>query len=105
MAVTIDPRPSYFGDRMIVTGSYAGGDGTSAAPIDLTSLLASIDSFTITPTAAPSAVTVTTTPTADLNMQDSVQLSGTTVILHQGADAAGTGASVAGKFIAIGRRN
>jgi hypothetical protein len=26
MAVTIDPRPTYFGDRMVVTGSYEAGD-------------------------------------------------------------------------------
>ena len=28
MAVTIDPRPSYFGDRIIVTGTYTGGSTT-----------------------------------------------------------------------------
>ena len=39
MAVTIDPRPTYFGDRMIVTGSYAATDTS----IDLSGLLASID--------------------------------------------------------------
>tara|TARA_R100000406_G_scaffold16888_3_gene10565 strand:- start:2910 stop:3140 length:231 start_codon:yes stop_codon:yes gene_type:complete len=38
MAVTIDPRPTYFGDRMIVTGSTDGAEA-----IDLSSLLASID--------------------------------------------------------------
>mgnify|MGYP001202111189 CR=1 FL=1 len=39
MAVTIDPRPTYFGDRMIVTGSYAATDTS----IDLSGLLVSID--------------------------------------------------------------
>ena len=39
MAVSIDNRPSYFGDRMIVTGSYEATD----VFIDLTSLLVSID--------------------------------------------------------------
>tara|TARA_R100001510_G_scaffold57384_1_gene65277 strand:+ start:1679 stop:1996 length:318 start_codon:yes stop_codon:yes gene_type:complete len=34
MAVTIDPRPTYFGDRMIVTGSFGAGD-TSIALADL----------------------------------------------------------------------
>lgn len=38
MAVTIDPRPTYFGDRMVVTGSTDGAEA-----IDLSSLLASID--------------------------------------------------------------
>jgi len=100
MAVTIDPRPSYFGDRMIVTGSYAAADTT----IDLGSLLASVDMCVLTPTAEPSAVTVTTTPPADLNIADVVQVNGTTVTIHNGDDA-NTGASVAGTFIAIGRRN
>ena len=39
MAITIDPRPSYFGDRMIVTGTFAAGDNA----VDLTDMLASID--------------------------------------------------------------
>ena len=39
MAVTIDSRPTYFGDRMIITGSYAATDTS----IDLSSLLSSID--------------------------------------------------------------
>ena len=30
MAVTIDTRPTYFGDRMIVTGSYAAYAAVSA---------------------------------------------------------------------------
>lgn len=48
MAVTIDPRPTYMGDRMIITGSYAAGD----ASIDLSSLLAEIDAIIVNPTAA-----------------------------------------------------
>ena len=39
MAVTIDSRPTYFGDRMVVTGSYEAGDTS----IDLSGLLAEID--------------------------------------------------------------
>ena len=35
---TIDPRPSYFGDRMIITGSYTAGD-TGVLTIDLTQVL------------------------------------------------------------------
>ena len=38
MAVTIDPRPTYMGDRMIVTGSTTGAEN-----IDLSDLLSSID--------------------------------------------------------------
>ena len=43
--VSIDPRPTYFGDRMIVTGTLTA-DGTTA-DIDLTSLLASVDNLII----------------------------------------------------------
>jgi hypothetical protein len=46
MAVTIDTRPTYFGDRMIVTGSYEAGDTS----IVLTGLLASIDAVILNPT-------------------------------------------------------
>jgi hypothetical protein len=98
MAISIDPRPTYFGDRMIVTGTYAATDVT----IDLTDLLASIDSCTLTPTAAPVA-NVITAPAVH-NLADAVELSGTTVIIHGGNDAV-PGASVAGKFLAIGRRS
>tara|TARA_Y100001937_G_scaffold81912_1_gene110806 strand:- start:683 stop:910 length:228 start_codon:yes stop_codon:yes gene_type:complete len=52
MAVTIDPRPTYFGDRMIVTGSTSGGE-----TVDLSSLLASIDGAMVN--AIGSAATVT----------------------------------------------
>ena len=38
------------------------------------------------------------------NLADVVELSGTTVIIHGGNDAI-AGASVAGKFFAIGRRS
>ena len=43
MAVTIDARPTYFGDRMIVTGSFEAGDTS----IDLSSQLASIDGIIV----------------------------------------------------------
>lgn len=52
MAVTIDPRPTYFGDRMVVTGSTDGAEA-----IDLSSLLASIDGAMVN--AVGSAATVT----------------------------------------------
>ena len=50
MAVTIDPRPTVFGDRMIVTGSTDGAEA-----IDLSSMLAVIDGAITNPigSAAP----------------------------------------------------
>jgi hypothetical protein len=99
MAVSIDPRPTVFGDRYVVTGTYAATDTT----IDLSAQLSSIDMCVLTPTAEPSAVTVTTTPPADLNIADVVQVDGTTVTIHNGDDA-NSGASVAGTFMAMGRR-
>ena len=99
MAISIDPRPTVFGDRFVVTGTYAATDTT----IDLSAQLSSIDMCVLTPTAAPAGVTVTTTPPATLNVPDVVQVSGTTVTIHNGDDA-GSGAATAGTFIAIGRR-
>tara|TARA_E500000318_G_scaffold84302_1_gene80072 strand:- start:279 stop:506 length:228 start_codon:yes stop_codon:yes gene_type:complete len=52
MAVTIDPRPTVFGDRIIITGSTDGAEA-----IDLSSLLASIDGAMVN--AVGSAATVT----------------------------------------------
>ena len=104
MAVTIDPRPSYFGDRMIVTGSYEDGDTS----IDLSSLLASIDFVGITQY-AKSQRRLETGDAADgadaamiaIPDQASVAANGTTVTIDTASDA-GTGAA---KFIAIGRRS
>jgi|TARA_Y100000015_G_C2357022_1_gene73400 hypothetical protein len=76
MAVTIDPRPTYFGDRMIVTGSTDG-----AETIDLSSLLASIDGAIANPIG--SAATATTT----------------------GIDGATLDVGAACTFVAIGRRS
>lgn len=100
MAFSIDPRPSYFGDRIVVTGTYAATD----ASLDLSSLVSVIDFAGVTPTAAPTAVTIATTPSVDLNIQDSVQINGTTLTIHGGDDAV-AGASTAGKFFVIGRRS
>ena len=47
MAVAIDPRPTYFGDRIVITGTYAASD-TSIA---LGDLLTSIDMAVVTPAA------------------------------------------------------
>jgi len=102
MAVTIDPRPTYFGDRMVVTGSYAAGDTS----IDLSSLLASIDMATVTPTGAtpailPEAGAAATAVT--LNISDVCSVSGTTITVTEGVQG-GVG-TVGGTFMAIGRRS
>lgn len=108
MAVTIDPRPSYFGDRMIVTGSYAAGDNS----VDLSSLLASIDFA-----GANSSGIIASRPIADNggtgNLQavvfaPDVRIDGTTIRIAGGlADGTiGDTAPVqAGTFLAIGRRS
>jgi hypothetical protein len=112
MAVTIDPRPSYFGDRMIVTGSYEAGDTS----IDLSDLLASIDFAGINPSAAQSDLTTSDGTSTDIiTLVDSCTVSGTTITLHSaissldpdggGAAPAVAGQTLAGTFIAIGRRS
>jgi hypothetical protein len=45
--VTIDPRPTVFGDRMIITGTYDTTDGERI--IDFSDKLSSIDAFIINP--------------------------------------------------------
>jgi len=63
MAVTIDPRPTYFGDRMIVTGSTDGAEA-----IDLSSLLASIDGAIANPIGGAATATTTGINGATLNV-------------------------------------
>ena len=46
---TFDTRPTYFGDRMIVTGSYTAGDGAGSVTISVSDLLASIDAVIVNP--------------------------------------------------------
>ena len=109
MAVTIDPRPTYFGDRMVVTGSFEAGDNE----IDLSSLLVSIDfaganfsgaiaSFQITDTGG-------TANAQDVVFSPDVRIDGTTIRIAAGLKDAGaiadTAASQAGTFLAIGRRS
>lgn len=101
MAVTIDPRPTYFGDRMVVTGTYAAGDTS----IDLSSLLTSIDMASVTPTGATPAVLPEAGASASsitLNISDVCTVSGTTITVTEGVSG-GTG-TVGGTFFAIGRR-
>lgn len=112
MAVTIDPRPSYFGDRMIVTGSYTAGETS----IDLSDMLASIDFAGINPAEAQTAVATSDGTSVDsLVLVDACTVSGTTITVHTPVDSldpdgAGGGPPTAGEtkagtFLAIGRRN
>ena len=104
MAVTIDERPTYFGDRMIVTGSYTGGAATE--DIELGSLLASVDAFIVN----PSQTQLQSVDPADgsgdteanLELLDVATLSGTTITVTQVTDVANV---AAGTFLAIGRRS
>ena len=103
MAVTIDPRPTYFGDRMVVTGSYT--DGTA---IDLSSLLVSIDMAVLTPTGALAPTNLETGGAADqsdaapFTLAEFATVDGTTITVNT------PGASdtvIGGTFFAIGRRS
>jgi hypothetical protein len=108
MAVTIDPRPSYFGDRMIVTGTYAAGDNE----VDLSGLLASIDFAGANSSgiiaARPITDTGATPPTQDVVFAPDVRIDGTTIRIAGGlADGtiANSAPQQAGTFLAIGRRS
>jgi len=105
MAVTIDPRPTYFGDRMIVTGSYAATDTS----IVLTGLLAEIDGVIVNPTAGNlgkikeiDIAGGTTYAAVDGTFPDIATFSGSTISVapflvgHQ---------TTGGTFVAIGRRS
>jgi len=104
MAVTIDARPSYFGDRMIVTGSYAATDTS----IVLGSLLASIDAVIVNPIAAGNLAKVqhidiaggTSYAAVDLTLPG--DMATTTITLSSGAVGHAT---TGGTFLAIGRRS
>ncbi len=109
MAVTIDPRPTVFGDRMIVTGSYEAGD----VAIDLSSQLASIDAFILNPV-EPNVfriedidVTGGTTYAAQLvnGVLDIGTLSLGNSTLITITPPAKTQTTKAGTFLAIGRRS
>jgi hypothetical protein len=101
MAVTIDPRPSVFGDRMILTGSYEAADAT----IDLSAFFSSIDFAGVNSSGASAAVPITDTgavpPSQDVYFQPIVRIDGTSLRIAAGlADQA----AEAGTFFAIGRR-
>ena len=103
---TIDPRPTYFGDRIVVTGSYTGGDGAGAVTIALASSLTSIDAIVLNPSTT-SAQPVEEGSAADesdavvTQTFDFATFASTTITITPG-QAGGT--VVAGTFLAIGRR-
>ena len=103
MAVTIDPRPTYFGDRIVVTGSYEAADTS----IDLSSLMTSIDFADINPTAAMAPLNLEIGGAADASdatpstFREFATVSGTTITINK-VQAAQT--QIGGSFFAIGRR-
>ena len=89
MAITIDPRPTVFGDRMVITGSYEAGDTT----INLSSQLSSID-FAGTNSAAISVSLPEAGTSASeivLNMNNQIAVSGTTITILDPIQAGGGG--------------
>tara|TARA_R100000773_G_scaffold21440_2_gene19032 strand:+ start:14714 stop:15031 length:318 start_codon:yes stop_codon:yes gene_type:complete len=105
MAITIDPRPTVFGDRLVITGSYEAGDTS----IDLSSQLASIDSIMLNPS-APNVISIKEADPAGgssfgvtaLLASDFGSFSGTTITISVPAIGQTT---KAGTFLAIGRRS
>ena len=109
MAITFDPRPTVFGDRIIVTGTFAAGDTS----IDLSSMMISVDACIANNTTALTAVTVRNAAdsgSSTLQPVLSVTVSGTTVSLaatreNPDTSAIESGAPLTGgTFLAIGRR-
>jgi hypothetical protein len=106
MAVTIDPRTSVFGDRLIVTGTYAAGDNA----VDLSSILASIDFAGANSSGiiASRPLVDSATHTTAVVFAPDVRIDGTTIRIAGGlADSTigDTAPTQAGTFIAIGRRS
>lgn len=89
MAITFDNRPTVFGDRVIITGTYAPTD----ASIDVSDFLSEIDFAGVNSAAAA----VATTP--PVTVADTCAFTDTTVTV---IGAGGT--TVGGTFIVIGRR-
>ena len=101
MAVTIDPRVSYFGDRIIVTGTY--GTDSADTSIDLSSIVSEIDAAVLTPTAVPADFTTSLgPPPLTAKVTDFARINGTTLEIVTGNDS-GT-PQTAGTFLVIGRR-
>jgi len=103
MAVTIDPRPTYFGDRIVVTGSY----GATDTSIDLSDLMSSIDFADINPTSAMAPLNLEVGTDAGvgdatpMTFRNFATVSGTTITINK---VEATQTAIAGTFFAIGRR-
>jgi len=102
MVVTFDTKPTTFGDRLIVTGTYAVDDAT----IDATEFFSEIHACFSMPTAATDT---DTRLLRDLNFADLFTINLTTKIITitEGSNpraALTAGADNAGKFMIIGRR-
>ena len=105
MAITIDPRPTVFGDRLIITGSYEAGDTN----IDLSSQLVSIDAITVNPASAHNI------RVKEADASGGVSYTATVFLLKDIATFRGTEIEIvppnftlttkAGTFLAIGRRS
>tara|TARA_R100000353_G_scaffold17982_1_gene16721 strand:- start:1491 stop:1805 length:315 start_codon:yes stop_codon:yes gene_type:complete len=103
MAVTIDPRTSVFGDRMVVTGTYEAADAT----IDLSDFLSEINFADITPTSAMAPLNLEIGGAADASdatpstFRNFATVDGTTITINK---VQATQTAIGGTFIAIGRR-
>lgn len=106
MAFTIDPRPTVFGDRFVVTGTYTATETT----IDLAGQLTSIDMAVVTPTGALAPQTLETAAAADqsdalaYSFGEFATVDGTTITINTPAASGGSAATIGGTFMAIGRR-
>ena len=105
MAVTIDPRPTVFGDRMIVTGSFAAGDTS----ISLADMLIEIDAIIVNFDAAQTFrhqdvdILGGTSYAAVVGAaEDIATYSGTTITIEPPLTGQTTNG---GTFLAIGRRS
>ena len=105
MAVTLDPRPTVFGDRMIITGSYTAG----TTSIALADHLASIDAVIVNPSAVQTAkiedVDIASSASyaaVTASNLDTAIYSGTTITI---APVFAGETTTAGTFLAIGRRS
>tara|TARA_R110002012_G_scaffold55734_5_gene142292 strand:- start:40 stop:366 length:327 start_codon:yes stop_codon:yes gene_type:complete len=102
---TIDPRPTVFGDRLVITGSYTAGD-TGTLSIDLSSQLSSIDWAGSNFSGALVPISITDTGGGgniqDVHLNPVFTIDGTTLRVGSGLSAFPI---IAGTFIAIGRRS
>ena len=102
---TIDPRPSVFGDRMIITGSFTAGD-TGTLAVDLSSQFSSIDMAFANFAGALAPISITDTGGAgdvqDVFLNPHCSINGTTLNIVSGLAAHPL---IAGTFMAIGRRS